>query len=394
MPAPHVLDPVVGVLTESIAPAIREVLLTPAAIAATVVAVYVLWLAAVLHGGSHVHDFIHISPGYLTGSTASRAIVDGPVRPDGSAGYDGQFSYYLAVDPLGARSYLDYPSYRLGRLAYPLAARLLALGDASRVATTLVLVNLLAVLAGTLALASWLRRRQLPAWLAVVYGLAPGNLFALQRDTVDASAVAVTAIAVYLLDRSVILAGVAFGLAGLTRETTLVFAAVFLAAELLRRRRPRSHVLGAAALALAPEALWKLWLWHWVGRTEVPIAYNFTPIPLGGVAHWVLHPNAAVTPGIAAVVIPGLIAFAIAGWAILRGRSSAALVLTVLVVAAGMVFVARHPYEEIVSATRTTIAIPLAATLMLPALRERGWWWLCAGLWLSPVPGLLLIGPA
>src|SRR6266436_1733061 len=52
-------------------------------------------------------------------------------RPiDKVEGYDGQFSYWLAVDPspAAAGTHFDVPAYRYQRILYPLLARALALG--------------------------------------------------------------------------------------------------------------------------------------------------------------------------------------------------------------------------------------------------------------------------
>ena len=40
-------------------------------------------------------------------------------NPHGTEGYDGQFNYYIARDPLGARELVDVPAYRYQRILYP-----------------------------------------------------------------------------------------------------------------------------------------------------------------------------------------------------------------------------------------------------------------------------------
>jgi len=69
--------------------------------------------------------------------------------PAGSEGYDGQFAYFIAVDPLGAAPLIDVPAYRYQRIVYPLLARLLALGRREWIPWMLPLVNLIALAAGT-----------------------------------------------------------------------------------------------------------------------------------------------------------------------------------------------------------------------------------------------------
>ena len=77
----------------------------------------------------------------------------GPVQPTSWTGYDGQFFYYMALDPQGAAPYMDLPGYRYQRIAYPMLARLIVLGRSSLIPDALLAVNLFAVVAGSAALA-------------------------------------------------------------------------------------------------------------------------------------------------------------------------------------------------------------------------------------------------
>src|SRR3990172_591415 len=49
----------------------------------------------------------------------------------GSEGYDGQFIYYIAInpDPQQVAQYLDVPAYRYQRILLPLLARAFSLGN-------------------------------------------------------------------------------------------------------------------------------------------------------------------------------------------------------------------------------------------------------------------------
>ena len=49
-----------------------------------------------------------------------------PGLQGGTWGYDGQFAYQIARDPLGASRFLDVPAYRYQRILYPLIAWALA----------------------------------------------------------------------------------------------------------------------------------------------------------------------------------------------------------------------------------------------------------------------------
>ena len=60
-------------------------------------------------------------------------------------GYDGQFSYYMALDFTNARYYMDFPAYRYSRVLYPASSRgRSALGDRDLVPATMIAINWLA----------------------------------------------------------------------------------------------------------------------------------------------------------------------------------------------------------------------------------------------------------
>jgi hypothetical protein len=73
-----------------------------------------------------------------------------PVRGTERLGYDGQFAYQIAVDPSGAPDKLDIPAYRYQRILYPMAVRLLGLGNPSLIPWMMILINIISVTLGTL----------------------------------------------------------------------------------------------------------------------------------------------------------------------------------------------------------------------------------------------------
>src|SRR5512139_1594311 len=68
-----------------------------------------------------------------------------PGLPNGTQGYDGQFAYQIARDPLNAARLLDVPAYRYQRILYPLVACAVALGQGNLIPWTLIAVNWLAL---------------------------------------------------------------------------------------------------------------------------------------------------------------------------------------------------------------------------------------------------------
>src|SRR5207237_8257345 len=134
--------------------------------------------------------------------------------------------------------HLAPPASRSRRIVYPIAARIVALGRPNLVPYSLILVNWAAAGFGTLALATWLRRRQVSPWYAAVFGLFPGVLIAVSHDLSEALAYGLAAVAVPLFDSRRLgvrlLGGLVFGAAVLTRESVAVFAAFFAVMGLLR----------------------------------------------------------------------------------------------------------------------------------------------------------------
>ena len=98
-----------------------------------------------------IHDFIFIGSAFINQGKVSPLInqqLKYAFKYNGS-GYDGQFYYYMAIDPIGARYYTDYAGYRYARVLYPLLARIAALGNTTMIPYTLLLINLFSIAVGT-----------------------------------------------------------------------------------------------------------------------------------------------------------------------------------------------------------------------------------------------------
>jgi hypothetical protein len=325
------------------------------------------------------------------------------------AGYDGQLYYFLALDPANARSYMDSqftpPAYRYTRIVYPLAARLLALGQPRLVPYALIALNWLAVGAGTLLLGLWLRRRRLTPWLALLYALCPGTFAAVGHDLAEPLAFAFVALAVVLYDargpRRWLWAGLAFAAAALTRETTAVFALVYGAALAFSADGPTwrarltagwRQAVGLLAVALGPLAAYEVFLRLWLGPSGAGLGQGVLPDPLpyhGLLALWpwsyfvvlcflATVPSALVCLGMAAAAIRRRAAD-VAVWALLAN----ALLFSV--------WLGSTSYADPKGAPRYTLGIVVAALFSLPALDRltrgrRGWLVMAAVFWLALLP--------
>jgi hypothetical protein len=369
----------------------------PLTVAAVVVLFHGLWLSMLLHTGSEPQDFIHIGRVFvIQGHASSAAISAGAAHyryAPGGIGFDGQFFFYIAVDPFHAAAYLDVPAYRYSRIAYPLLSGALALFDPVAVPWTLLLVNLAMIGAGVLALAAWLRQRGASPWFAAVYGLFPGVMVGFQHDTSEIMSYGLVAVAVYLSGRAqrgrLLATGAVFGLAVLTRETAALFAVVYAAAELLAggapwRERARANWRPAAlllTLSLGPYLLLKAVLLAWLRSPGVvPL---FQAIPFGGVlGFWPWGPGTAEQ--VRTIALPAVICAGAAAWA-LATRNRRVEIWAMLLNALLLVFIGPATWLDLSSSSRIAMGVALSAVLCAPLIARRGWFWASTALWLSPM---------
>jgi len=208
-----------------------------------------------------------------------------PVRGTERLGYDGQFAYQIAVDPSGAPDKLDIPAYRYQRILYPMAVRLLGLGNPSLIPWMMILINIISVTLGTLATELILTAHGRNRWFALVYGLFAGQMLSLRLDLTEPLAFMLAQWGVLYFDRKHYgWSGMWFALAGLTRELTLLFPAACALSLLVQDRNWRGAVWGL--LTALPFALWQVFLRFWLGSWGVSsggaFASSFEIIPYRG----------------------------------------------------------------------------------------------------------------
>lgn len=247
-----------------------------------------LYLGVVLaRAGGDPLAFVRLGAGFTNG------VPTDPARE----GYDGQFAYYLALDPRPTvvAPHLDVPAYRYQRLLYPLLARGLALGQPALIPWTLVLLGLSAQLAGTKLVEQWLRAYQLSRWYALLYGLWVGLLLAVRLDLSETLGYALCAGALLAeLKQRRGLTAVCLALALLAKETALVFWAALTLAVLARGLsvraavglRPLAAGLLPLGLALLPFAFLQVFLYLSFGQWGIGsggyMATPFEVIPFWG----------------------------------------------------------------------------------------------------------------
>ena len=140
--------------------------------------------------------------GNLTGFITFGSLFSPAIHPPSGAivgsiaGYDGQFFYLQALDPLLLHGSTvtamkaTASAYRLQRMAYPLLAYVLAGGRASAIPASMLAVNLIVLLAFSTGIAIYLAGRGWSTLWAVPLTLMPGMLLPAMRDLSDPLATA------------------------------------------------------------------------------------------------------------------------------------------------------------------------------------------------------------
>ena len=303
--------------------------------------------------------------------------------PNGTEGYDGQFVYYIARDPLNGWQQCDVPAYRYQRILYPLVGRLLAFGQESLLPYSLALINIAA-----LALGTWLTERillqyRMSRWYALTYGLYAGQLMAAGSLLTEPLAYALCLAGVLAAQRDRWRPAVlSFALGVLTKETILVFVAGYLLFLLAPRDHadPRQGALQgkrqwrrAAGLMLGvgiPFLCWQAVLWAWLGQPGLGSggagATAWEILPFRGL--WsvgTIDLRALALLSVVAVplaVIPAILSLWVTGRDLVRGRWHPFTTM-LLANALAMLFLPQSTYREPLAILRLTTGLVVAAIL-------------------------------
>jgi hypothetical protein len=374
---------------------------------------YAAWIFVHLERKHTVTDFIVIGRNFVTRTYLS------PIPPGGESpeirldpklnysdwGYDGQFYYFIAVDPVHAQHYVDVKVYRYQRIFYPMLARGLALGRPRLIPYTMLGINWFALGLGTVALAGWLKKKGAHPAFSLVFGLYPGLFVGLQRDLTEPLAFALVAVGIHRLasesKTGKVQAVIAFALAALTREATAAFPIAYAIAILFegdgpkfaKMRRNSRRALGFAGGVLGPIVLFKGLLFLWFGPGE-SLLVQFRAIPFEGLlANWPWNEDRMMM--VRTVIIPAVFCLVASLRAILRGSRGPEVWLLLVHSSVFSIMLQPANYAEFMGAGRYTVGTVLAALLCIPTLaaeagRRPPWLWISSTLWLAPVPFSLL----
>jgi len=196
--------------------------------------------------------FVHIGSHFLSAAHTSD-VIRPSIGAQNTFGYDGQYYFALAADPSHAHDYMQgQEGIVYSRVFYPAVSRAASAGSVTALPYAMLVINLLAVLAGTAAVALWFVKRGLSPWPALLYGLFPGLIVTVFRDLTEPLAFGLAALAALAFDRArtrrLVLSALLFALAILTRETIVPFALAGAAVLVLYDRR-----------RLQPGVWWHAW---------------------------------------------------------------------------------------------------------------------------------------
>jgi len=207
--------------------------------------------------------------------------------PHGSEGYDGQFFYFIAVDPTTAPAHIDVPAYRFQRILYPLLARLLAFGQIDLIPWMMVGINLAAMVGTAVVAQRLLTGHRVNRWYALPIGLYVGQLLSLRVDLPEPLALFLMLASLWVFDQprfGWLWSAVLLALAVFTKETMLITGAAILIYLVKQKEFRRAAIFGA--ILVGPFALYQIYLFDRFGRFGLGSggagATPFELLPLGG----------------------------------------------------------------------------------------------------------------
>ncbi len=322
--------------------------------------------------------------------------------PQGSQGYDGQFVYYIAINPQpeAVAQQLDAPAYRYQRILLPLTARLLSLGILPVIAWILPILGILSQTVGTLLVSELLAGWGVSRWYALVYGLWVGFGLAVRLDLPEPLAYCLVAGALLAHERRrMVLSWVLYGLALFAKEVTVLFLLAALLAYLSEKRW--RDALGMGLVAGAPFLLFQGWLWQTFGEMGISsggaMATPFEIIPFMGLfrigSFSLIYLLAMLVVFVPTIVLPSVWG----AWVAIRkllAQQINVIVLALLLNAIAIMLLPFSTFRETGGLLRFACGLVLAVILFagrygVKRVLNYSWFWLCLNVFLFKTGGLL-----
>lgn len=286
------------------------------------------------------------------------------------AGHDGKFFFSQAMDPFYLQPevhavYLDRPSYRAQRMAYPTLASLGGTLSPSGTAWGLIAVNVVAMAVGSVYTGLVATRMGLSPWFGLAFLFNPGMIVELGIDGGGVVAMAAMIAGVYYVLRDRMwLAAAALSVSALARESMLI-AAFGLAMFVFYRRRKLEWKL---AVPVAVTGVWWLYV-HWQLQDGLAQDTQALALPFQGFAaafqEWV------GTSGSAIDLLVGCVVLAVAVMVVVRSaRTPTALGWAAAGFALLGLMLSEPVWEKWFDSTRALAPTLTAYILIVPAAKR------------------------
>lgn len=305
-------------------------------------------------------DFIHLGT------------VWGSHIPSGTWGYDGQFYYQIARNPLGAVPYMDNAPYRYEHLLYSLLAWLLSFGQPSLVPYTLLFINFISIVGSVEIVARLLGKHDFSPWFSLALGLYYGMAVGLTFDTTEPFTCLLLVLGAWSLERKHLALGALWlGLATLSRETAVLFP-LGLALASLWYHRWRAALL-FIGLGVLPLALFLGALTLIFGHTGVTFSPPFEHVPFAGIFYFKNTPHKFWLL-VLMMLLPTLVGLGFLAWDLVHRRVNEMTPVWAANLAL-LVFLSHSSCAELISCGRVSITVVLAGLLYALQARRKTLLW-------------------
>jgi hypothetical protein len=305
-------------------------------------------------------DFVHLGT------------VWGAHNKSGTWGYDGQFYYQIARNPLGAAPFMDNAPYRYQHLLYGLLAWLLSFGQAPLVPYALLCINLFSLVGSVEIVARLLSRHGFSPWFSLALGLYFGQAVGLTFDTTEPFTYFLVSLGLWCLEKKQLTASALWmGLATISREIAVLFP-LCLAGYFAWKREWKAAAL-FTGVGVLPLFAFLGTLALIFGQTGVTFTPPFEHIPFAGIFYYQHTPHKFWLL-ILMVLLPTLISLGFLAWDLVHARFSEWTLIWTANLAL-MVFLSRFSYLELISSGRVAVGAVLAGILYARKTKNKALLW-------------------
>lgn len=329
----------------------KTVIFRPAVVVALIYSALIVLIAMARHYS--LLDFVHLGTVWANHD------------PSGTWGYDGQFYYQVARNPLQAYQYMDNASFREQHILYPLVVGILSFGQTALIPVMLLLVNVVSVALTVELVGRLLEKYGFSPWFSLAIGLYFGQTAGTLFDTAEPFTYFLICLGVWLVLEKARFAPAALvmGLATLAREIALLFLLGYAGFFFLNRKWGKCAKF--LLLGVAPLALWLLSLRLIFGQSGLTFTQPFEHIPFAGIfAH---YDGLAGIKKFALLVVlmflPTLACWVLLVVELMRRQFWHAMYFILLANVVMITLMNHHSYDELISCGRIATGLVLSVLL-------------------------------